>query len=347
LNAEATAVPALETLFARAFRERPRAIEALKPDGSSRRVFRLRGERRTVVGVHHESREENAAFIGFARHFRALGLPVPEILAVDEEGMRYLETDLGDESLASRTARAREAGTFSESAFPAYREAVGWLARFQVLGRGGIDTSLCYQGTEFDARAVERDLAYFRECFLGLLSTRPFDPAALEADFGTLAGFLGEEDRSAFLYRDFQSRNILLAEGKTFFIDFQSGRLGAPEYDLASLLYEARARLDEEVRSRLLGEYLGELERLVPVDRARFLRFFPAFALVRILQALGAYGNLGVRQGKRWFLEGVAPALANVRSLLLDPAFPLSLPEIERALVPPAEDPRLLRMPSP
>jgi len=333
----------LRALFEATFGERVRSCVSLRADGSARLLFRLAGDRRSVIGVRHENREENAAFVGFSRHFRALGLPVPEIFAEDPDRGLYLETDLGDESLAARHQRARETGSGLESALSLYEEVVRLLPRFQVFGAGGLDRSLCYQGREFDAEAMHRDLAYFRECFLDLLVPAAASDA-LEEDFAKLARFLDAEERAFFLYRDFQSRNVMLVDGAPFFIDYQSGRMGAPEYDLASILFEARAELGDSVRGGLLDVYLTEARKLVRLDEARFRRFFPAFAGIRILQALGAYGNLGVRQGKIRFLRSIPAALANLRSLLATPDFPVDLPELRRLAHSLAENPGSLRV---
>ncbi|MFH1681916.1 MAG: phosphotransferase [Candidatus Eisenbacteria bacterium] len=333
----------IRTLFERAFRERVRKCVPLRPDGSSRLLFRMASDRRTVVGVCNSNKEENAAFVGFSRHFRALGFPVPEILAEDSARGIYLETDLGDETLALRLQRSRETGRGGESVDALYEKVVRWLPRFQALGIGGLDAALCYQGREFDAAAVRRDLDYFRECFLDLLSPNKCPTDALEKEFEELARFIDAEERPFFLYRDFQSRNVMVAGDRPFFIDYQSGRRGAAEYDLASLLYEARASLEESTRERLLETYLGEMERIVRLDRNRFRLFFPAFACVRVLQALGAYGNLGVRQGKTWFLGSIPPALANLGFLLASPRFPVDLPELRRAVLPLVENPRSLK----
>jgi aminoglycoside/choline kinase family phosphotransferase len=333
----------LHALFEATFGERVRSCEPLRADGSSRLLFRLAGDHRSVVGVRHDNREENAAFLGFSRHFRALGLPVPEIFAEDPDRGLYLETDLGNESLAVRHQRARETGSGSESVLSLYEKVVRRLPRFQVFGAGGLDRSLCYQGCEFDAEAMHRDLAYFRDSFLDLLVSGDAASDALEEDFENLARFLDAEERAFFLYRDFQSRNVMLVGEEPFFIDYQSGRMGASEYDLASILYEARAELGGPVRARLLDVYLNEAGKLVRLDEARFRRFFPAFACIRILQALGAYGNLGVRKGKTRFLRGIPAALANLGSLMSSPDFPVDLPELRRLALSLAENPGSLR----
>ncbi|RPJ49150.1 MAG: hypothetical protein EHM19_01100 [Candidatus Latescibacterota bacterium] len=337
----------LEALFQDTFRERTSSIEALRSDGSSRRLFRMRSDSRSVVGVCHDRADENAAFVGFTRHFRALGFPVPEISAEDLPRGVYIETDLGDDTLALLIRRARGEGRFPEAVLSPYREAVRWLVRFQTIGAAGLDLSLCYQGSEFDGEAMERDLAYFRACFLDLLSPVPYDAASLEKDFRSIVALLAAEERPCFLYRDFQSRNVMIQGGEVRFIDYQSGRMGAPHYDLASLLYDARADLGGPLRAELTDLYVSELGRRASFDHERFPALLSAFALLRVLQALGAYGNLGVRHGKSRFLKSVPYGIANARSILGDPSFPLPLHELRRVVDRLGESPLAERRPEP
>jgi len=333
----------LGALFQETFRCGVDSIEPIRADGSNRRIFRIRGGGRSVVGIAHDDHDENAAFLGFSRHFRSLGLPVPEIFAERSDRGLYLETDLGDETLAVRNEEVRKSGRFPDDVEPLYREAVRLLNRFQIEGHFRLDYSLCYQGVEFDAPAIRRDLSYFTDCFLEPLSPFPYDPARLETDFDKLVRRLDGEERTGFLYRDFQSRNMMVVDGRLFFIDYQSGRRGAPHYDLASFLYDAKADLDAGFRERLVDAYLDEREAMVPVDRDRFREAFPRFALIRILQALGAYGNLGIRRGKRRFLESVPYALANLAALLKEERLFRDLPELKSLLERLTESPGAIR----
>lgn len=331
-------------LYEAVFGREPERVTPLREDGSNRRLFRLEGTERSVVGVYHQDRDENDAFIGFSRHFFNRGLPVPEILAVSRSRRCYLETDLGDETLANRIKESRVDGAFPDGVREIYEEVVRTLPRFQVTGYDGIDFSLCYQGAEFDTDAMMRDLHYFRDCFLRLIPGVPVNDDALERDFRSLAGFLQEERTRFFLYRDFQSRNIMIVRERPFFIDYQSGRAGALQYDMASLLYDARADLGEACRAQLLDVYLEEVARITRLDRERFLHYFPGFVLIRILQALGAYGNLGVRQGKKWFLDSVPFALRNLAGLMKNPGLFERLPELRGVLVRLTDDPDGLRL---
>ncbi|MBN1825362.1 MAG: phosphotransferase [Candidatus Eisenbacteria bacterium] len=336
---------ALAALYLRVFGVEPEEIVPIRSDGSNRKILRLRSGGRSVVGVRGGNRAENDAFIGFSRHFRSVGLPVPEIIAEDAGEGLYLETDLGDETLHRRLLAVRREGRFPGGILPIYEETVRALVRFQIDGHRGLDYGLCHQGGEFGAAAMRRDIDYFREHFLGLLYRGPLDGKALDRDFDRLVAELDGEDRDYFLYRDFQARNVMILDDRPWFIDYQSGRRGPLAYDLASLLYSARADLGEEVRARLTETYLEELAGRIPVDRERFLRLFPGFVLIRILQALGAYGNLGIRQEKTRFLDSVPFAIANLRALLARDG-PLARPGALRDLVSRiTEDPDAVRVP--
>jgi len=301
------------------------------------------------VGVLGEDVEENEAFLSFTGTFRAEGFPVPEVYAVHDARTAYLLTDLGDTTLFEFVARGRAeepGGGLSEAALQLYRRVVRWLPRFQVGGRVSIDFSVAYPRAAFDRQSILWDLHYFKYMFLKLAHI-PFNEARLEQDFASLANFLTEAPGDYFLYRDFQSRNVMVVDGDPWFIDYQGGRRGALQYDIASLLYDAKAELPEPVRQTLLDAYLEALGESVPVDREAFMRFFPAFVLVRILQAMGAYGYRGFYERKPRFLESVPIAAENVRRLLDAGSTGVLLPELEAVLRRVTVDARFARRPEP
>jgi len=335
----------LARLYERTFGAPPVRILPMDGGGSGRQRFRLEGKGPPVIGVGNDHREENAAFIGFSRHFRSIGLPVPEIFAEDPGGGVYLETDLGDHTLADRIAAGGEPEDGSPSILDLCKEAVRTLPRFQVLGGKGLDFSLCYQGEEFDEEAMRRDLDYFRDCFLGPFYVGPVRRDRLDEDFRALAHRLAGEERTTFLYRDFQPRNILVVMGRLFFVDYQSGRRGALPYDIASFLTSASAPSGAGVGEALLAAYLAEIEKMMPFDRGRFLGAYPGFVLIRRLQALGAYGNLGVQKGKEWFLGKIPRALQCLKDLLEDESLFAGLPELADVLERLTEAPNSLKVP--
>ncbi|MGD2136452.1 MAG: RNase adapter RapZ [Gemmatimonadales bacterium] len=310
---------------------RPDVILDMAADGSTRQYFRLVWDRdRTVVGAIGPDRDENRAFLAFARAFREAGLPVPEIYAEDREAGVWLEEDLGDTTLFIALGAARvECG---EDEFPAeiealYRKVLAVLPRFQVTGHEVIDYRLAYPRQAFDEQSIRWDLNYFKYHFLKLAHVE-FNEQRLEDDFARLTRHLLEAGMGFFLYRDFQSRNVMIRDGEPWFLDFQGGRRGAPQYDVASLLYDAKANIPPHVRAGLLEHYLDELSEHVEVDRASFRERFTSFVLVRLMQAMGAYGYRGFFERKRRFLESVPNAARNLEHLL-EAGLPLELPELE------------------
>ena len=320
----------LSRLFRQHFGANPATILPLEGDGSARRMFRLvGGDYGTAIGVIGPDHEENQAFLSFSRAFRGAGLPVPEIYAADEEAGIYLEEDLGDTTLfdALSSARKREGGDFPAGMLPVYRRVVEELPRFQVVGGSVVDYSKAYPRAAFDRQSILWDLNYFKYHFLKLAHI-PFNEARLERDFKRFANFLLQADRRHFLYRDFQSRNIMLRDGEVWFIDYQGGRKGALQYDLASLLFDAKAGLPPQVRDALMDQYLDSLGRLVEVDRERFLEHYRGYVLVRIMQAMGAYGYRGFYERKIRFLQSVPGAIDNIESILERDGLPLDVPEL-------------------
>ena len=295
--------------------------------GSGRTIVRLRGARATAIGILHDVREENAAFLAFSRHFRARGLPVPEIYAEDLAHGAYLEEDLGDTTLFHLLGAGRSGPDLSPDAVAAYRQVVELLPRFQVEASRDLDYSLCYPRSSFDRQSIAWDLNYFKYYFLKLAGV-PFNEQALEDDFSRLTRFLLTAPRDYFLYRDFQSRNVMMVAGRPFFLDYQGGRKGALQYDIASLLFDAKADLPPSLRARLLDHYLGALAAFLPVSRQAFLEHYYAFVYVRITQSLGTYGFRGFYQRKPHFLQSVPYALKNLRWLRENVELPVALPAL-------------------
>lgn len=295
--------------------------------GSSRRMYRLSGEGGPVLGVLYDVRPENVAFLEFSKHFRRHGLPVPDIYAADLDQGAYLEEDLGDTTLFELLSANRAGPEISDEVARVYRQVVALLPRFQVEAGSDLDYSVCYPRESFDAQSIAWDLNYFKYCFLRPAGV-PFDEQALEDDFSCLREFLLGADRDHFLYRDFQARNIMVREGAPWFIDYQGGRRGALQYDIASLLYDAKADLPSGVREQLLSVYLDALAGQIDLDRDRFMEHYYGYVYVRIMQAMGAYGFLGITQRKAIFLESVPYAIRNLAWLDANVRFPIDVPEL-------------------
>jgi len=322
---------ALSRLFQDTFGERPSAISVVAADGSQRAYFRMTGgPHGSVVGAWGPDSEENRAFVSFTDAFRGIGLPVPTLFAVDEAGGMWLAEDLGDLTLFDALVEARAAEP--DAPFPAvietvYERVVEILPRFQVAGGRVVDYDVAYPRAAFDLQSMRWDLNYFKYHFLKLAHI-PFNEQRLENDFDRLTDYLLRADSSHFLYRDFQSRNIMLAAGEPRFIDYQGGRRGAPHYDIASILYDAKAAIPDDARSRLLERYMDALSAHLPVDRDRFQEEYRGFVLIRIMQAMGAYGYRGFFERKPRFLQSVPYAARNIADLL-ETGLPIDLPEIE------------------
>ena len=303
-------------------------ITALPGAGSNRQYFRIsfpEGKHKTLIAAFNPDVSENKAWLTFSNHFRHAGLPVPEIFAHDESMQYFLLQDLGDTDLLMLLL---EEG-LTEQVKNYYRQAVADLVRFQTEGIKGLDMSVAYPVKEFDKRSVFWDLNYFKYYFV-----KPhellFDEGKLEDDFNFLTDHLLEADCSFFQYRDFQARNIMIFEEKPWYIDFQGGRKGPLQYDLVSLLYQARAELPQSFRNELYSLYLKNLEKAVPGQAARFEKYFNDFIYFRLMQVLGAYGFRGLIQRKSHFLKSISPAIRNLKQLMEASPVERSYPELHR-----------------
>ncbi len=318
----------LQALFLEHFKAPAARMEPVQGlGGSSRTIVRLANNSASAIGIEYDDRRENEAFLAFSRHFRRHGLPVPEIYAADLDRNVYLEEDLGETTLYQFLQWNREGASIAPAVVDIYRKVVQILPRFQVDAAKDLDFSVSYPRDRFDQRSIAWDLNYFKYSFLTLGGVK-FDEQALEDDFARLTLCLLEAESDYFLYRDFQSRNIMLRDSEPWFLDYQGGRQGALQYDIASLLYDAKADLPPALRLELLEEYLDALSGSIDVDRLRFMRTFYPFVLIRIMQAMGAYGYRGFHQKKALFLQSVPFALNNIEWILDNVEMPVSLPEL-------------------
>jgi len=323
----------LKRLFEQHFRLPAEDAQPLQGQlgGSGRAIIRLTGGGQSAIGIVHSVREENIAFLEFTRHFRRHGLPVPEIYAEDLSQAAYLEEDLGDTTLFEFLGLHRAGDAIAQETVEAYRKTVAALPRFQIEAGRDLNYKVCYPRSSFDRQSIAWDLNYFKYYFLRL-SGVPFNEQALEQDFSRLTKFLLSANHDYFLYRDFQSRNVMLRDGEPFFLDYQGGRKGALQYDIASLLYDGKADLPPELRQELLDYYLDCLRSHIALDRAAFMEHYYAYVYVRILQALGAYGFRGFYDRKAHFLQSVPYALKNLRWLAQSVKLPIALPALMDAL---------------
>lgn len=313
----------LSSLYKKWSGEKPQTINLLPGSGSNRSYYRIQGTKGSVIGVKGIATEENHAFIYLANHFRQKELPVPEILAVSEDEQYYLQTDLGDRSLFQAVEKGRNAGgDYSPEEIQLLHQTIAQLPYIQIKGAEGLDFSQCYPQSEFDLTGIHFDLNYFKYCFLKTTGLE-FNEYKLEQDFNHFADDLNQNFSNTFLYRDFQSRNIMItADSDLFFIDFQGGRRGPIQYDVASFLWQAAARYSTSLRLDLIQTYLTELKKLIPVNTDHFFSTLNLFVLFRLLQVLGAYGYRGYFERKSHFLQSIYPAIDNLREQLIQGHYP-------------------------
>ena len=308
----------------------PLEIDVLPQSGSDRRYFRLHQPKgNPLIATFGNNIKENESFLYFAQHFYNKGLPVPEIFAVSEDKMFYIQEDFGDVSLLN----ILEKKGFVPDVYHLFKESLNQLARLQVSGDKELDYSLCLTNKEFGKQAIMADLLYFKYYFLDALA-KPYDKQKLMDDFEALSNYLTHAEYKYFMFRDFQSRNILVKENAVHFIDFQGGMKGAPQYDVASLLWQARANLPEAWKTDLLEDYMDSFETITgdALDRTIFRSQYNGYVLIRLLQVLGAYGFRGLFERKAQFLTSIPQALNNLKSFIDDNSIGIAVSEFKKIL---------------
>lgn len=306
-------------------------VEPLPVSGSARRYYRVFAEDRTYVGVYHENLRENRLFVDFTRHFEKSRLHVPHVYCVSEDGFCYLQDDLGPDMLLNVVEREREGEFLSEHTMELYRKALSELLKFQLVGGKGLDYSECLPRPVFDERCIRWDLNYFKYCFLKLAGVE-VDEDRLENDFDRLTAKLVMAGTGGFMFRDFQSRNIMVVDNEVYFIDYQGGRQGALHYDVASLLYDAIVKIPEGQKEELLNFYIRQLTVCEPEYAEKFREMYYHFVLVRLLQAMGAFGLRGLHEGKTHFIDSIVPGLQGIITLFESGKLEGEYTEIQHAI---------------
>jgi len=305
-------------------------LDVLPQSGSERRYFRLYDTNESVIGTYGANTKENEVFIYFSNHFRKKDLPVANILAVNDTLTAYLQEDFGDRSLL----HILEEKNFTDEVYFLFRRSLEALAELHVKGDEGLNYNLCLTNAEFGKQAIMADLLYFKYYFLDALR-RPYDKQKLIDDFEALSTYLTRTEYKYFMFRDFQSRNILVKDDNSIhFIDYQGGMKGAPQYDVASMLWQARANLPDEWKENLLVDYMNAFENLIgsSLERNIFRSQYNGYVLIRLLQVLGAYGFRGLFERKAQFLTSIPLALRNLKWFFENQSFGIAVPEFSKVL---------------
>ena len=320
----------IQKVFEQFSKEPITRIDRLPQAGSERHYFRLHTAKNTYIATYGANIKENAAFIYFSYQFQQQQLSTPQILYCSADNKIYFQQDFGDVSLLNQL----EENGFSDPIYLLFKKSLQQLAQLQVKGDEVIDYSKCLTNSEFGKQAILADLLYFKYYFLDALR-RPYDKQKLLNDFDVLSDFLSQTEYKYFMFRDFQSRNIMVTpDSEVHFIDYQGGMKGAPQYDVASLLWQAKANLPDQWKQLLLEDYIDAFEKLVnrPVDRDLFRSQYNGYVLIRLLQVLGAYGFRGLFERKAHFLTSIPLALQNLQCFINHHSLGLLLPEFTKVL---------------
>ena len=317
--------------------EKALEINAMPSSGSSRKYFRVKTDKRVLIGAYNLNIEENDAFFSFSKHFHECGLPVPEILAISDSKEIYIQTDLGDDTLFNHVENCLKNGKYDDETVELYKKSLDKLIDFQTIGHKGLDYSKAFPTAEFDEMSIMDDLNYFKYCFLKEHEEVSFNETRLDTDFQTLTRYILEAPSDFFMYRDFQSRNIMIVDNNPYFIDYQGGRKGPLQYDVVSLLYQVKARMPQELRNKLIDYYKQQLSKScrdaqLCVSTSDFDKYFPAFVILRLLQVLGAYGFRGLIQKKLHFMQSIPYAIREIMNVNGKWPLPFELPELQAVI---------------
>ena len=317
--------------------EKALEINAMPSSGSSRKYFRVKTDKRVLIGAYNLNIEENDAFFSFSKHFHECGLPVPEILAISDSKEIYIQTDLGDDTLFNHVENCLKNGKYDDETVELYKKSLDKLIDFQTIGHKGLDYSKAFPTAEFDEMSIMDDLNYFKYCFLKEHEEVSFNETRLDTDFQTLTRYILEAPSDFFMYRDFQSRNIMIVNNNPYFIDYQGGRKGPLQYDVVSLLYQVKAKMPQELRNKLIDYYKQQLSKScrdaqLCVSTSDFDKYFPAFVILRLLQVLGAYGFRGLIQKKLHFMQSIPYAIREIMNVNGKWPLPFELPELQAVI---------------
>ena len=307
-------------------------IKRLPASGSSRSYYRVFTKEKSYIATYSTNVEENTAFLIFSKHFKSKGLPVPEIFAINDDKTCYIQSDFGDVSLFDYVNKSLQNKSYDVTTIELYKKAISCLIDFQIRGNDGLDYSVAYPTSTFNKESIINDLNYFKYYFLKLNEEIVFNETRLDHDFQRLADFAMEAPSDYFMYRDFQSRNIMIKDNTPLFIDYQGGRKGPLQYDIISLLYQVKAQIPDDLRKELLSYYKEKLNSYLNIEEIGFDKYYKTFVLIRLLQVLGAYGFRGLIQKKSHFMESIPYALNELVVLKDNLNFSIELRELSSVL---------------
>jgi len=325
-----TTIDKIKELFASFSKDEITGIDKLPQAGSERHYYRIYTATKNFVATYGANIKENESFIYFTEHFIKKNLATPQLFCVNAEKDSYIQEDFGDASLLNKL---EELGYVPE-VYNLYKTSLHQLALLQIKGDEGLNYEKCLTNTSFGKQAIMADLLYFKYYFLDALR-RPYDKQKLIDDFEALSNYLSHTEYKFFMFRDFQSRNIMVkGNGDVGFIDYQGGMKGAPQYDVASLLWQAKANLPEDWKNYLLDDYINSFESIVEetVDRDVFKSQYNGYVLIRLLQVLGAYGFRGLFERKAHFLTSIPLALQNLKWFVSNQSIGIAVPEFKKVL---------------
>lgn len=312
----------LEQLYFSKYNIKPNNILAMPASGSDRQYFRLEGHP-NAIGVYNKDVFENEAFIDFTNHFSKKNIAVPEIIAVSSDSKCYLQSDLGDTTLYHIIKNEG----FTPHVKALYSKVLTALAHLQIDGAKDFDFKRCYPINTFDKSSMFWDMNSFKYYFVRPARVR-FNEVSLNKDFHTLSEFLLQEKNTFFMFRDCQSRNVMIQDENPVFIDYQGGRRGALQYDAASLLWQANAKIPYHDREELFNLYSNVVSTKLDIDQNDFKIKYHGFVLIRLLQVLGTYGFRGMIERRPHFLESIPPAIDNLQYFAENIELPIKLPEL-------------------
>jgi len=304
-------------------------IEKLPQSGSDRIYFRIFAANETFIATYNLNVQENNTFVVFSKHFSQQHLPVPDVYCINNEQTIYIQKDLGSDSLLNKL----EQNGHNHYVYGLFKKSLQSLAAIQIKGDKNLNYDVCLTAKEFGKQAILSDLLYFKYYFLDTLKL-PYDKQAMLQDFEALSTYLTFTEHKYFMFRDFQSRNIIVNNDEVFFIDYQGGMKGALQYDVASLLWQAKAELSSEWKDDLLQYYIDEVEQLLEttIDRNTFVSQYNGYVLIRLLQVMGAYGFRGLFERKAHFLASIPLGLTNLKFFIENKRIGISTPEFDRVL---------------